>query len=196
MIPYYMKILRAGQLATSVTGSRKLCHSPARAAKAGSEALPTALLPIDLTTPLIPRGPSILRPSSTPVIGWECCYGGKLKYPGIIIKGLPVANKSNFNFIRKLIIRIRQIQRGYHPCIVQDVTMPSQPHDATHELGLLSMRCQQPHAAPTPSPTQTIIRETKSLLVSSEQFKQRTDMRHARRGRIGRLPGNEEFVNK
>ena len=85
MIPYYMKILRAGQLATSVTGSRKLCHSPARAAKAGSEALPTALLPIDLTTPLIPRGPSILRPSSTPVIGWECCYGGKLKYPGIII---------------------------------------------------------------------------------------------------------------
>ena len=111
---------------------------------------PTPLLPIDLTTPLIPRGPSILRPSSTPVIGWECCYGGKLKYPGIIIKGLPVANKSNFNFIRKLIIRIMQIQRGYHPCIVQDVTIPSQPHDATHELGLLSMRCQQPHAAPHP----------------------------------------------
>ena len=49
---------------------------------------------------------------------------------------------------------------------------------------------------PTPSPTQTIIRETKSLLVSSEQFKQRTDVRHARRDRIGRLPGNGEFVNR
>ena len=49
---------------------------------------------------------------------------------------------------------------------------------------------------PTPSPTQTIIRETKSLLLSSEQFKQRTDVWHARRGRIGRLPGNGEFVNK